>query len=229
MNKIAIVTSVVGVSGFDMYTPKHANADYFLFTEQDCSFPGWTVRKLYPFSLDKKYENRRTAKIPKILTHQLLPTYNYYIWHDYTNYVSLDPEKIISDYLKDSDFAFFNHPHRNCLYDEAIEVLRSRLDHNEKINMQIKYYTEMKVKEKNNFFEATTFVRRNNDVCNKVCTFWYEHMDKFSSRDQISLPAALQEYSPKISILPGNTSIYFGNNNIIPAFRDTLRMQGKVR
>jgi len=54
-------------------------------------------------------------------------------------------------------------------------------------------------------------------------------MDKFSSRDQISLPAALQEYSPKISILPGNTSIYFGNNNIIPAFRDTLRMQGKVR
>ena len=100
MNKIAVVTSVVGVSSFDMYTPKHSNADYFLFTELNCSFPGWNVKKLYPYSIDSKYQNRRTAKIPKILPHQVLPDYDYYIWHDHTNYVSMNPEEIISSYLQ---------------------------------------------------------------------------------------------------------------------------------
>lgn len=230
MNKIAVITALVGVSSIELYKPLHLNADYYFYSDMVVPETNnfWNFRRLYPASMDIKYENRRCGKIPKMLGHYLLPQYDYYIWHDYTHMLREDPEKLVETYLKDADFGFFNHPHRNCWEQELKVVYSSQLDHKDLLEDQYVVFNKLNVAKNKNFFECTTFIRRNNLIANKVCSLWHESVCKYSSRDQLSLPLALQKYNPKISILPGTCQGYYGNNTLIPQIRGSLRLEGKV-
>jgi len=230
MNKIAVITAVVGLKELSLYPPTYKNADYFIFSDLDLpKHDVWNVRKLYPAFIDKEYENRRTGKIPKIIPHYLLPDYEYFIWHDYTHYVKLDPQTIVDTYLKDHDLAFFKHPHRKCWYEELVTVRMASLDNKDILDQQKEFYERTGVKKKQDFYECTCFVRRNNEVANKVCSLWYDHVSKFSSRDQLSLPAAIQAYNPRVNVMEGTCQMYYGNNKIIPQYRHSLRLQKLVK
>lgn len=232
--KIAVVTAAVGLDTIDLYQPKpsvgSSQVDYFIFSDSDMPKQDkWKFRKLFIASQDEYYEHRRTAKLPKILTHYLLPEYDYYIWHDYTHKISLDPEAIIKTYLQDNDFAFFKHPQRDSWDSELEEVKKGGLDHALLLDEQMKYFQETGIERSKNFYECTCFVRRNNEKANKTCSLWYDYVSRFSSRDQISLPAALQRYKPLVSIMPGTCQMYYGNNEIIPQYQHSLRIQGLVK
>ena len=231
---IAVITAAVGLKEGSLYDPKptisSGYTDYFVFSDIDIpEHYRWKSRKIFVASQDEDYEARRSAKIPKMLAHYLLPEYDYYIWHDYTHKVAIDPEKIIENYLGDNDFAFFKHPQRDSWDTELEEVRRSNLDHGSLLDIQKNHYNEVGVKKNQDFYECTCFVRRNNEIANKTCSLWYDHATKFSSRDQVSLPAAIQKYNPKISIMPGTCQIYYGNNEIIPQFRHSLRIQNLIK
>ena len=232
--KIAVVTAAVGLRDIPLYEPKptvsSSHVDYFIFSDSDIpKHHRWKFYKLFLASQDQQYEHRRTAKLPKIMTHYLLPEYDYYIWHDYTHKVSLDPEDIIKTHLKDNDFAFFNHPHRDSWHTELEEVRKGRLDHSSILDEQKRHFEEAGIEKGKNFYECTCFVRRNSEKANKTCSLWYDYVSRFSSRDQISLPAALQRYTPKVTTMPGTCQMYYGNNEIIPQYQHSLRVQGLVK
>jgi hypothetical protein len=232
--KIAVVTAAVGLDTVELYQPKptvtSSHVDYFIFSDSEIpKHHRWKSRKLFLASRDEYYEHRRTAKLPKIMTHYLLPEYDYYIWHDYTHRISLDPEEIVETYLKDNDFAFFKHPHRDSWDSELEEVRKGRLDHTSLLDEQRKHFEGAGIEKAKNFYECTCFIRRNSEKANKTCSLWYDYVSKFSSRDQLSLPAALQRYAPKVTTMPGTCQMYYGNNEIIPQYRHSLRIQGLVK
>ena len=123
MNKIAVVTASVGAGLPVEHTP-FEGVDYHAFVDfdSDHEIPAetmWSFHYVPKWSIDKQYGDRRHAKIFKILPHFFLPGYDYYIWIDSTHMVAMNPQDIIETYLKDSDIAVFNHPERDCVYDEA--------------------------------------------------------------------------------------------------------------
>ena len=170
--KIAVVTAAVGLDTVELYQPKPTvtsdHIDYFIFSDSEIpKHHRWKSRKLFLASQDEYYEHRRTAKLPKIMTHYLLPEYDYYIWHDYTHEVKVDPDEIVRKYLRDNDFAFFKHPHRNSWHTELEEVRKGGLDHADVLVEQRNHFEETGIEKGKNFYACTCFVRKNNDIANK--------------------------------------------------------------
>ena len=227
--KIAVVTAAIGLKNIELYDPSYSSAEYFIFTDSNEEFSNWNKIRAFPGSLDSVYEARRCGKIPKILTHYLLPEYDYYIWHDYTHKVAIEPKDIITEHLGSNDFAFFKHPLRSSWDTELDEVLKSNIDDKNRLLLQKEYYTTHQIQKNKNFYACTCIVRKNNEIANKTCSLWYDHVSQFSSRDQISLPAAIQRYNPKVTLLPGDCQFYYSNNKIIPQIRHSLRVQGLVK
>jgi len=202
MNKIAIVTACFGNrDGFHEPFKKHENADYYCFTDNSPSDSAWTIKKGYDFSTDKKYKNRRNAKIYKILPELFLPNYEYYIWTDITHDVLIDPQKICDEFLGDSDIALFKHRERNCVYNEAEVIKKMNIDYPDIINNQIEFYKEEKFPSNFGLFELPAFIKRANMTEASLC--WWELICKYGSRDQISLPYVLWKKNIKYNIIPG--------------------------
>lgn len=227
--KIAVLTSIVGLDSISIQEPVYKNADYFLFTDLDVTFNGWITKKLYSSSWDDKYMSRRAAKIPKIIPHYLLPEYDFYIWHDYIHELNYDPEKLIIEFLKDHDFAMFKHPQRNSWLQELSVVYQYQIDHADLLEEQVKFYEKNKIPEFGNFFECAIFLRRNNKISNEICNLWYEQINKFSSRDQISLPFAFNKHKDvRINTIPGTCHVHTGGNAYFIQNHPPLRHIGKV-
>jgi len=224
VKKIAVLTSVVGVKVDKIYDIEFDNADYYFFTDNPTDIKGWTVRPLYPASVDDRFRGRRAAKIPKMLSHLLLPEYDYYIWHDYTNYVGQDPQSLVDQFLDGYDCAFFLHPERDSWHTE-IKACEHR-DHPERIAATERFMSNFK--KHDSFFECSTFMRKNNAVANTTFGLWYEMMTCLSSRDQLTLPAAIQTHNPKINIMDGHCGLYAGNNEYLPANKTGLAGVGLV-
>jgi len=232
MNKIAVVTALVGVdpaSVGNLYDIEHDSADYYIFTDrEDLKVPeGWNKRILYPCSIDKKYEFRRACKTVKQLIHLLLPQYDYYIWHDSCNRIGADPREIVK-VLGDGDMGLFQHPLQNGWKGE-MQWAAGR-EHPDLVQNTIHVLEKMlKVPNSGIVWETTGFVRKNNRKANECCTMWNDLLTKFTSRDQVTLPAAIHFTKPKIVILPGSALSYGGNNRLIPNVSKTLNQMGLVR
>lgn len=225
---IAVVTAGVGVGGMDAPEISFKGADYYLFSDCPSKIKNtdrWVVKSLSSDDNFETYPPRRLSKIPKILTHELLPEYDYFIWHDFNFKLSQDPVKLVQDHLRDNDFAFFKHPVRSCWRAELNEVRRLGLENPEILDKHLDYYKQLNIEEGSGLYAAGAFVRRNNEIANNVCSMWYDHISRLSSRDQISLPAVLQIHDPKVKVLPGG--IY--SNNLIFKYAKSLRARGIIK
>ena len=223
-NKILIISGQLGKSNFDLPSFEiFPNCDYFFLTDQNKDHNVWNFLEPIKFSFDLRYSNRRNCKIYKILPFLFFKDYDYIIWHDCTSFVKQDPNIIISKYLTHSDFAFFKHPVRNCIYDELKIVGSEPIDSIENLTNYKFFLKQIGYKEQSGLFEATAYVMKvtKNSV---ACMFsWWELICRFSSRDQLSLPIALSYHNIKPSILPGSGQHYGGNNELIPSLKKSFR------
>lgn len=227
-NKIAILTAISGSRDrLSVPTVIHENADYFAFVDEPTEeqIGPWKQLKIYPFTNDERFLNRRKAKPYKIMPELFVPGYDFYFWADATHDVVVNPQDIADQYLKDSSIAVFKHKHRNCGYQEAAEIIRLEYDHLNNVTNQIKEYQKLNFPFEFGLFELPVIVRRN---CFETTTFnlmWWEQICKFSSRDQISFPFCVWKTGIKFSIMPGyangiNPSTgRVGYNDLIPQTR----------
>ncbi len=226
MKKIAIITATAGDGRLNLSVPTviHKNADYFAFVDKPFNCRVWNTRLLPDFTIDSKYKNRRIAKTPKILPELFLPEYDYYFWVDCTHDVVMDPEKIIKEYMKDSDIAVFKHTTRNCIYEEAKVLKELNYDYHHNIDNQIQFCRMLEYPENNGLYELSTFVRKCTENIRTLNLMWWENICRYSSRDQISLPFCLWKTGIVPTILPGYSNGYnekgqIGNNLLMPQTR----------
>jgi hypothetical protein len=187
--KIAVVTSSIGAN--DLLTQQQFDGvDYHAFVDDNLlnSQTIWKTHKYIDFSMDQVFKNRRNAEIYKILPFLFLPNYDYYIWLDSVHKLMIDPKEIINTYLKNSDIAVFKHRYRNCIYDEIDEVKKIKYDHAYLLDAQCEYYTKMSYPRNNGLYELPCRIQRNSDRIHKMSLQWWEHICRFTSRDQISFP-----------------------------------------
>jgi hypothetical protein len=226
MNKICVITALSG-NKERLYDPGivFPNVDYYAFVDTynpECKV--WKQKILPDFTIDIRYKNRRNSKIIKILPHLFVPDYSVYFWTDVSHELIMNPEEVIDTYLKDKDIALFKHTTRNCIYEEAKELIKLGYDVQENIERAVQFYKGNGYPANNGLYELPVSVRKNSDKIQEMNLAWWEIICRFSSRDQISLPYVLWSHGIDVSMLPGranghNSDGSIGCNNILKQVR----------
>ena len=216
--KIAIYTAQSGMET-ELRDPPviHKDVDYIAFTDKNITSKVWQVRPVIQFSnIDSDYVSRRDAKIYKILPNLFLPEYDLTVWHDSSCYCLAHPSEIAKNHMINEDLAVFYHRWRNCVYEEAQEVIRLNRDSADKVESQVNYYKSKSYPEKNGLYELPVIFRKNSESNSVMNLRWWEHICKFSSRDQISFPFVLWSMNKKPVVLAGRANTR--SNNIAPRY-----------
>ncbi len=234
--KIAIVKSNFGSrnSVFWNNLPKIENIDYYYFTDSndEISKNNLKTRGINVINVNQdncfidspvgstRFRSRRQGKIYKILPDIFIPNYDYYIWMDAYFELKNDPRLIILNTGFDtsvSNFCLFKHSQRNCVYEEAELIKQINYDDTSVVDFQMMAYkSAFNYPANNGLYECTCFIFKNNDKSKYIRLEWFNHINRFSSRDQLSLPFVLNQFKEKPIILEGK--ILPGNAQDNPYF-----------
>ncbi|KAL5150491.1 hypothetical protein HKD37_13G037128 [Glycine soja] len=136
------------------------------------------------------------VKIPKLLLHRLVPNARYSIWLDGKLELVVDPYQILERFLwrKNATFAISKHYRRFDVFIEAEANKAAGKYENASIDFQIEFYknegltpyTEAKLPLISDVPEGCVIVREHVPISNLFTCLWFNEVDRFTSRDQIS-------------------------------------------
>lgn len=141
---------------------------------------------------------RRTGKVPKFLSHRLFPSARYSIWLDSKMRLQIDPMLIIEYFLwrKKSEYAISNHYDRHCVWEEVQQNKRLNKYNHTAIDEQFAFYQSdglVKFDPLNPNTplpsyvpEGSFIVRAHTPMSNLFSCLWFNEVDRFTSRDQLS-------------------------------------------
>ena len=206
MNRFAIYTACIG--GYDdILQPEVVDDrfDFFLFTNdvREERIGVWHVRKV-------DYSNPDLTRIARhVKTHpeDLLPEYEATLWMDsslqitspkvYTRFIELFDQNVV-------DVASVIHPKRDCIYDEAFEVATRKnpgaLEHDYIALKWCRKIWKEQYPQHNGLFETSILYRRKSYFSKQVDELWWECINRYSKRDQLSFNYSLWRVSPEIEL-----------------------------
>ncbi len=152
-------------------------------------------------SYDKFKDPRRNSRIQKILAHQYINA-EYSIYIDGNVKLLADPQLLVDKYLKDCDLATYRHPNRNCIYDEAMECAKRKLDDPEIIIEQAQTYEDAGYAKKKGCCECGIILRRHTPKVEEFNNAWWSEYCRHSKRDQISFMYAVDKVGIQINMIP---------------------------
>lgn len=217
--KIAVVTANFGKYDSVKPIPKQSvKFDRFYFNENNKPFPSTTLN------------NRSKAKVYKMLTHKILPSYDIYVWLDAS--IRVKSSKFISNLirpLKDDDILQFNiqkHPYRNTVLEEGKFIVGKILKGSKSLSDK---FTATYISEELNYIQSDLeglyacgiFARSNSMIANEMCEQWFIDTVIWSSCDQMSFVNNLTKFNLKIN------TFNFGNFNDNPFYK--IEPHAKVR
>lgn len=148
--------------------------------------PGRTDIQVY--TVDKLGNPHYSSRLYKILSHIYDPV-EWSVYVDADIYLPEGMEQNLIEELKASGktVGVFKHPWRDCLYQEADEVVRLGKDYAPAVMLQKAHYKQLGFGEHKGLGACGVLVR-NNKEAEALNILWWTHVCAFSKRDQISFP-----------------------------------------
>lgn len=196
---ITVVTAIAGGKDKLKDQPYYPGVEYVAFVDEKTKSSTWKTRPV----CDKFKKPVMNAKIHKILTHKYVDT-PYIVWMDGNMDLKVDPHKLV-DLLGENDFAFFKHPGRDCVYEEADICVQLKKGSPTELAEQTKQYAKDGFEPHSGLCEMTAFVRRNNPKANLSFERWWAEICRHSERDQVSFPVAFE--GETWSTIPGSVAV----------------------
>jgi len=137
----------------------------------------------------------------KILSHKYLPEYDITIYVDGNQQILADLNAMLQFY--NGGMLVKKHPHRANIYDEALKIIQVGKAKQQDVELQVAHYRNSGFDEKY-LFETGIMIRDNSEAVKKLCEAWWHDVDKFTYRDQLSLPPAVHNTGILLSVF-GNT------------------------
>ncbi|XVF27637.1 hypothetical protein REPUB_Repub14bG0125500 [Reevesia pubescens] len=141
-------------------------------------------------------DGRRNGKIPKLLPHRLFPNARFSLWIDGKLELVVDPYQILERFLwrKNATFAISRHYKRFDVFDEAEANKAAGKYDNASIDFQVDFYkkegltpySEAKLPITSDVPEGCVIIREHVPISNLFTCLWFNEVDRFTSRDQIS-------------------------------------------
>lgn len=179
--------------------------DYILFKDDKSKLDVPDFVNIIEF--DFFFKNPRfTNRVFKILPHLFLKKYNRSLYID-ANVQVLNLKKFFKNDDSNFDFILFNHDKRNCLYKEADECIFWGKDDPKKIHAQKDFYKSQGVDKNSGLYMGRVLLRNHNNL-KEFSELWWDHLNKFSGRDQISLAFLINTLDIKFKSILKN---YFNN------------------
>ena len=175
------------------------NIDYYIFTDQEISNDLiWkkinikNIQKISGLSLVEK------TRYVKMHPEEFFSDYSYSVYIDSNVRVACDIKPLVYSLIDSGKFmGLYEHPSRNCVYQEAKAIYavgKSKLKY---IRPQIKQYKSEGFPKKFGLFENNIIIRRHNDYkCIEIMNAWWNELLKYKSkRDQLCLVYCLWKHN----------------------------------
>lgn len=193
MKKFAIYTAIVG--NYDTIRQPLAvdeRFDYYLFSNdiREGHIGVWQVRPI-------PYSNPIQTKIARwVKTHpeELLPTYEYSLWTDANIQICLPNvyERFVALKEDGAKVASMWHHQRDCIYDEAVEVMCAQREHELPVYRWLQILKKERYPHLNGLFETNVLFRaHHHNPVRDMDALWWNCIDNYSRRDQLSFCYAL--------------------------------------
>ena len=198
---LVIYTAIFG--GYDILKPprvSNKNIRYICFTDRFMTCPPWKIIYVKSEFKDKRRESRKY----KILSHRYFKDFEYSIYLDGNFEILEDLSKYVSKWLDKNQIAVRKHPERNCLYDEAKGCIKWKKDDRRIILKQISRYKNKGYPENNGLTANGFIIRRHTKKIEKFNEMWWNEIQNFSTRDQISFCYVMYELNLNYSIIPND-------------------------
>lgn len=193
VGKGVVYTAVFG--GYDnidepMYV--NPNLDYFAFT--DGKLPEnsvWKKIDISKYPQLKDLDDYHLAKYIKMFPYEFFPDYNFSIWIDGNVRLIADtyPVAIMAH---GSAMATFANPIHDCIYTEGRYMAFQGRVPKDMVNEQLESYRKAGYPEHFGMREFSIIYRDHScKECFDMMKEWWEHVNKYTMRDQLSLPFIL--------------------------------------
>lgn len=169
------------------------NCDYYILTDQEVRRN--SVWKKYPLEKYDNYvigfSNLEKARFFKLHPHILFPEYKYSMFID-ANIQMVTDMRPVFKLLGNNFIAIHNQPGRDCVYQEATEIIVIGKASKDQVLSQVKAYKKEGFPKHYGLFRTCVVVREhNNEICRNLMNVWWENINKYSKRDQLSFTYAL--------------------------------------
>lgn len=148
---------------------------------------------VFTFTEDKLNNPRLSSRMYKMLPHKFFDT-EWTIWMDGTFWAPHWEELWHEVMASGREIAVFAHPERDCVYEEAKEVIRLKLDHPNIVNEQMARYQSAGYPRKNGMAACGFIIRKNTPEVNRLNEAWWAEYCTGSRRDQLSFPFIFRDY-----------------------------------
>lgn len=166
--------------------------DYFVITDDKSQETGLfqylDIRQFLPEDI-KDYT--RQNRFCKINAHKIFPNYRYSIYADANVVFNRDLLYLI-DELPKTRISVAARLLEDDLFAHAIRVINSRRDKPEVVREQLQSYWLQGMPSNYGAFWCNVLIREHNHpICKKIMEEWWEQIQSFSRRDQLSFPYVL--------------------------------------
>lgn len=154
-------------------------------------------------------DSRRNGKIPKLLLHRLFPNVRFSLWLDGKLELVVDPYQILERFLWRSGdtFAISRHYRRFDVFEEAEANKAAGKYDNASIDAQVEFYRREGLTHYNSSKfpitsdvpEGCVIIREHTPITNLFTCLWFNEVDRFTSRDQISFAIVRDKVMARVS------------------------------
>ena len=195
----AIYTACFG--GYDGL-PRHPDipgVEFIAYTDYPYDSPYWDVKVVKAPAVHPRMQ----AKFYKVFPHLCLPDHGHTIWIDASHEI-LTPEFAVNalSSIGESGMALYEHPWRDCIYDEADASVKLEKYKGQPIKEQSWAYRQEGHPEHWGLFACGTLARVNSAPIRQLMNEWWHEMDLWSYQDQISLPVVCRRLEMRPETFP---------------------------
>lgn len=191
--KIAIYT--VSTGSYDtiknpIYIDK--DIDYFVFTNQEIKKESVWEKIDIPYCIQNK-PSLDQARYIKTHPHEFFDKYDYSIFIDGNVRITCDIKPLIYKMIKEEKkIAIHKHQVRDCIYQEAKAIHAAGKASPKIMKKQMLAYKNEGFPQHFGLFETNIVIRdHNSNECKIVMNKWWEEMEKWTKRDQLSFTYSL--------------------------------------
>ena len=201
-HRICVYTCITGDYDDLKNITREEGIDYLCFTNnKNIRSNTWDIIYIEDCSLD----NILLARKNKILMNDYIKNnYDICIWIDGAITIRNNLHDFLESQckLEQFDMTVFNHSARRCVYEEAVKIVEFRKAPFDKVKRTIDFLKSENYPKDNGLTETGILVRKtNSSLVDKTMKLWFELVQKYSTRDQLTFDYSVYRTGIKINRL----------------------------
>lgn len=204
MKKFCVYTCITGnYDNINEVNVRDDDVDFICYTNnKNLKSKTW---KIIYVDNDGLTDHQLSRKIKMLGTDYIDKKYDISLWQDASVIWQKKPSLFIKKYLVKEPFSSIKHSYRNCIYEEANEIVRFRKASKESIIEHVKFLEKENFPHNYGLYEMTIFIKKHNDPkVKETMKLWYDTYLKHSNRDQLSFMYAVWKTNLQIHSIDMN-------------------------